>query len=279
MLAFGFGGFVTGFSLTSSPQESLDHRRYPAKMNFPAQAQWRPCHQLLLTLSIACYGAAHAVFQVASGGSRDYISSKIVVDISSGQNSLLILSWLLTIFASGLLNGLLCTGAQITLRAGNMDGHVLDVFMGLADAVCSRSLRFIWRVRAQMVALVAFFLGCCAGSLVFQSAFGASSLSFACVSLLPLWLIGIALLYSPLKSSRSRPPRPSDLSATYDDTARGASTQLHTPSSGSESSLGRARVLLGDVAAKSQDGPCAVICSEDGTVECDMRVRSHGTGD
>jgi hypothetical protein len=236
VLAFGFGGFVTGFSLTSAPKESTDHRRYPAKMNFPAREQWRPCHQLLLTLGIASYAAAHAVFQVASGGSRDYISSKIVIDVASGQNSLLVVAWLLTIFASGLLNGLLCTGAQITLRAGNMDGHVLDVFMGLADAACSRSLRFMWRVRAQMVALVAFFLGCCIGSLVFQSALGASALGFACIALLPLWILGIVLLASRFKSSRTRLARPSDMAAAYVDSARGATAQLRTPSSGSVSS-------------------------------------------
>ena len=38
---------------------------------------------------------------------------------------------LLRLFSPALINGLLCTGAKIILRAGNMDGHVLDVFIEL----------------------------------------------------------------------------------------------------------------------------------------------------
>lgn len=229
MLAFGLGGFVTGFLLTSAPKESLDGRRYPASMNFPSWKHWRPCHQLALTLCIACYAAAHAVFQHASGGNKNFISSRIIIDISTNQNVPFVLSWLLNIFASGLLNGLLCTGAQITLRAGNHDGHVLDTFMGLADAVCSRSLRFVWRVRVQVLAMVAFFSGGCIGSLVLQSSFGAAALTFPCIALGPMWIAGGVLLVMRHTASAVRPARPSDLGAAYVDTARGATSQLDTP--------------------------------------------------
>ena len=226
VLAFGFGGFVTGFSLASTPKESVDGRHYPASMNFPTSLHWRLGHQLALTLSIACYAAASAVFQHTSGGDKNFISSNIVVDIDTNKNVPFLLAWLLNIFASGLLNGLLCTGGNITLRAGNMDGHVLDMFMGLADCVTSRSLRFVWRVRAQLFAILSFFLGCCIGSLVFQSAFGASALSFPCIALAPLWLLGIALLMMRHKAFKAHAHRPSDLGAAYVDTARGASSQL-----------------------------------------------------
>ncbi len=259
-MAFGLGGFVTGFSLTSAPKESVDGRRYPAKMNFPASLHWRPCHQLILTLCVTCFLAANTVFEHASGGNKNFISSKIVVDISTNQNVPFLLAWLLNIFASALLNGLLCTGANITLRAGNMDGHVLDVFMGLADAVTSRSLRFIWRVRAQMFALVSFFCGCCTGSLVFQSSFGASALSFGSIALAPLWLTGAVLLALRHRASKALVSRPSDLAAAYVDTARGGHSQLDASSarpSLSHASLHRDKlpaVLAAVELSESRDG-------------------------
>jgi hypothetical protein len=231
VLAFGFGGFLTGFVLTTSSKEALDGRIYPSKMNFPSTAAWRLGHQLLLTLCIACFGAAHALFRYSSDGNKLFISSKIVVDVATNQNSIFVVSWLFNVFSSALLNGLLCTGAQITLRAGNMDGHVLDVFMGLSDVLNSRSLRFLWRMRVQMLAIIAFFAGCLIGSLVFQSSFGSSALTFACIALSPMWLLGAVLFYRHHKQSKTHPPRPSDLHAAYVDTARGNVSQLDTRSS------------------------------------------------
>ena len=101
--------------------------------------------------------------------------------------------------------------------------------MGLADAVCSRSLRFVWRVRVQVLAMVAFFAGGCIGSLVFQSSFGAAALTFPCIALCPMWIAGGVLLVMRHTASAVRPARPSDLGAAYVDTARGATSQLDTP--------------------------------------------------
>jgi hypothetical protein len=229
--AFGFGGFVTGFVLTSSPKESLDGRVYPSKMNFPSSASWRFGHQLLISLCIASYATAHALFQYASGGNKLFILSNIVIDIQTNQHTFFVFSWLFNVFSSGLLNGLLCTGAQITLRAGNMDGHVLDVFMGFSDVVNSRSLRFLWRIRVQMLAIIAFFSGCLIGSLVFQSAFGSSALSFACIALSPMWLIGVVFLHQHYMQFKAHSPQPSDLGAAYVDTSRGSIAQLDTSTS------------------------------------------------
>jgi hypothetical protein len=231
VLAFGFGGFVTGFVLTTGSKESLDGRIYPSKMNFPSTGSWRVGHQLLLSICIACFGVAHALFRYSSDGNKMFISSKIVVDIATNQNAIFVVSWLFNVFSSALLNGLLCTGAQITLRAGNMDGHVLDVFMGLSDILNSRSLRFLWRMRVQMLAIIAFFAGCLIGSLVFQSSFGSSALTFACILLSPMWLLGAVLFYRHHKQCKTHPPRPSDLHAAYVDTARGNVSQLDTRSS------------------------------------------------
>jgi len=229
VLAFGFGGFITGFVLITPSKESLDGRVYPSKMNFPSSASWRFGHQLLLSLCIACYAVAHALFQYSSSGNKLFISSKIVVDIATNQNTVFVVSWLFNVFSSALLNGLLCTGAQVTLRAGNMDGHVLDVFMGMSDVLNSRSLRFMWRIRMQMLAIISFFSGCLIGSLVFQSSFG-SPLAFACIALSPVWLVGIVLFYQHHKESKAHPPRPSDLHAAYVDTARGSVSQLDAQS-------------------------------------------------
>jgi uncharacterized membrane protein YoaK (UPF0700 family) len=204
-------------------------------MNFPSLATWRGSHQLLLSLTIICYAAAHLLFHYASDGNKNYILTSIVVDIETSQNIPFMLAWLLNIFASGLLNGLLCTGAQITLRAGNMDGHVLDCFLGIADAVISRSLRFMWRVRVQCLAIVAFFAGCCIGSLVFQSSFGGSALTFPCIALCPLWILGAILL-----TRRHKEPKTSALLPEHSvhsvDTSRGPSSQLDTRQSPSRSS-------------------------------------------
>ena len=229
VLAFGFGGFITGFVLITPSKESLDGRVYPSKMNFPSSASWRFGHQLLLSLCIACYAVAHALFQYSSSGNKLFISSKIVVDIATNQNTVFVVSWLFNVFSSALLNVLLCTGAQVTLRAGNMDGHVLDVFMGMSDVLNSRSLRFMWRIRMQMLAIISFFSGCLIGSLVFQSSFG-SPLAFACIALSPVWLVGIVLFYQHHKESKAHPPRPSDLHAAYVDTARGSVSQLDAQS-------------------------------------------------
>lgn len=216
VLAFGFGGFVSGFVLTVSSEESLDRRVYPIKMNFPSPAHWRYGHQVLLSLSILLYGVANALFQSTSGGNRNFARSpNVVIDLTT--TPAFVLSWLLNIFASGLVNGLLCTGAQITLRAGNMDGHVLDAFMGLADAMCSRSLRNIWRVRAQMLAIISFFSGCLIGSVVFESEFGASALSFACILLSPMWLLGVFLLLSSHKEVSVQRQQPRDLHSQHFD--------------------------------------------------------------
>ena len=230
VLAFGFGGFITGFLLITPSKESLDGRVYPSKMNFPSSASWRLSHQLLLSLCIACYAVAHALFQYSSSGNKLFISSKIVVDIATNQNSLFVVSWLFNVFSSALLNGLLCTGAQITLRAGNMDGHVLDVFMGMSDVLNSRSLRFMWRIRMQMLAIISFFWGCLIGSFVFQSSFGNCALAFACIALSPMWLVGVVLFHQHHKQTKAHPPRPSDLHAAYVDTARGSVSQLDAQS-------------------------------------------------
>jgi hypothetical protein len=216
VLAFGFGGFVSGFTLISTSKESNDGKLYPIQMNFPSLDQWRFNHQLLLSIAIACFGFAQILFQYDSGGDKNHILSNVVVDISSSQNVCFFLAWLLNIFSAALVNGLLCTGAKIILRAGNMDGHVLDLFMGLADCAASRSLRLIWRVRAQAFALVSFFTGCLAGSAVFQSPFGASSLCWGCIALSPLWLTGFAFLLKR-RLAMSSPARPVDLGAEYFD--------------------------------------------------------------
>jgi hypothetical protein len=214
VFAFGFGGFVSGFVLTVDKHESLDKRVYPIKMNFPSAAHWRPCHQLLLSLSILSYGVAHALFQSTNDGDKNYVRGQhLVVDIT--YSPAFVTAWLVNIFGSGLLNGLLCTGAQITLRAGNMDGHVLDLFMGLADAVRSRSLRGIWRVRAQSLAILAFFSGGLIGSVVFGSEFGASALSFPCILLSPMWLLGIYLLHLRRQKHLVEPPKPRDTLLEY----------------------------------------------------------------
>lgn len=216
VFAFGLGGFVSGFVLTVGRQESLDNRVYPIKMNFPSAAHWRPCHQLLLTLSIVSYGVANALFQSTSNGDKNYVRTPYsVVDIE--DSPAFVTAWVFNVFGSGLLNGLLCTGAQITLRAGNMDGHVLDLFMGLADAIRSRSLRSIWRVRAQSLAILAFFSGCLIGTVLFDSEYGASALSFACILLSPMWLLGIYLLYLRRQKHSVEPPKPTDMRLEYSD--------------------------------------------------------------
>jgi uncharacterized membrane protein YeaQ/YmgE (transglycosylase-associated protein family) len=179
--------------------------------------QWRFNHQLLLTISITCFGLAHALFQIDSGGNKNHILSNVIVDISSSQNGFFFCAWLFNIFSSALINGLLCTGAKIILRAGNMDGHVLDAFMGIADCVASRSLRLIWRVRAQTLAIAAFFVGCLAGSAVFQSAFGAAALCFACLALSPLWILGSALLLWRRRTLTPKSPETHDIGADYND--------------------------------------------------------------
>ena len=82
VLAFGFGGFVSGFVLTVSSEESLDRRVYPIKMNFPSPAHWRYGHQVLLSLSILLYGVANALFQSTSGGNRNFARSpNVVIDL------------------------------------------------------------------------------------------------------------------------------------------------------------------------------------------------------
>jgi hypothetical protein len=216
VFAFGLGGFVSGFVLTVGKHESLDNRVYPIKMNFPSAAHWQPCHQLLLSLSILSYGVANALFQSTNNGDKNFVRGPhSVVDIENSPA--FVTAWLVNIFGSGLLNGLLCTGAQITLRAGNMDGHVLDLFMGLADAIRSRSLRGIWRVRAQLLAIVAFFSGGLIGSTVFDSEYGASALSFACILLSPMWLLGIYLLHLRRKKHLIEPPKPRDTLSEYTD--------------------------------------------------------------
>jgi hypothetical protein len=225
VLAFGCAGLVTGFCLTNTANESNDKRIYPVKMNFPSPGHWRPGHQIILTLIIVLYATAHAVFESISGGDKNIVRRTGFVD--SDQFPTFVWAWLFNLFASGLVNGLLCTGAQITLRAGNMDGHSLDVFLGLADAVCSRSLRYIWRVRAQTLAIVAFFCGCLFGAAVFGSSFGPSALSLPCITLAPLWVMGIVLLVRRLQQ-RLHKQAPRDLSTEYFDPYRHAIAHHHT---------------------------------------------------
>ncbi len=217
VLSFGFGGFVSGFALISSSKDSVDGKLYPIQMSFPTPQIWRFNHQLLLSISIACYGLAHALFTYDSGGNKNFVSTNAVFDISASQNVYFVSAWFLNIFASGLLNGLLCNAHAIILRAGNMDGHVLDAFMGFADCLVSRSLRMIWRVKLQCLAIVSFFLGCMAGSAVFMSAFGPYALCFGCIALAPLWVMGASMLVQGRMKSAARVVRQSNLGEEYMD--------------------------------------------------------------
>jgi hypothetical protein len=218
VLSFGFGGLVSGFTLISSSEESLDGKLYPIQMSFPTTQIWRFNHQLLLSICIACYGLAHVLFTCDSGVNKDFASTNAVFDISASQNVYFVSAWFLNVFASGLLNGLLANSSTIILRAGNMDGHVLDTFMGLADCLISRSLRMFWRVKLQCLAIVSFFLGCMAGSAVFMSPFGAYSLCFGCIALAPLWCVGVFMLsLDRMNQRRSRVARSSNLGEEYMD--------------------------------------------------------------
>jgi hypothetical protein len=225
VLAFGCAGLVTGFCLTYTAEESHDKRIYPVKMNFPSSGHWRPGHQIILTFGIVFYAAAHSIFQSISGGDKNIVRSRGFID--SVYFPTFVWAWLLNLFASGLVNGLLCSGAQITLRAGNMDGHSLDVFLGLADVVCSRSLRYIWRVRAQALAIVAFFCGCLFGTAVFDSSFGPLALSLPCITLAPLWAMGISLSVQR-RQRKLHQQLPRDLRSEYFDPYRHAIMHHHT---------------------------------------------------
>ena len=85
-------------------------------------------------------------------------------------------------------------GRRITLRASHVSGTINDIFLGIGFALRSRSLRYIWRVRALLLNLISFFIGGIIGSLLFNSSFAASALVFPIILLLPLWAVGIALL-------------------------------------------------------------------------------------
>jgi len=230
ILVFGSAAFISGFALTTQVGDSTDGRVYPLKMNYPTAARWHWRHQLLLSLCISCLSASHALVQHANAGDKYYIAS-INVSVSDPATNGVFAAWLLAICASGFLNALLVPGDVITLRAGNMQGTIHDICLVMGFTLRSRSLRFFWRVRLQLCAYLAFYLGGIIGSLVFRSSFGASAVIFPAILLLPLWLLGSVLCATRYSNPAVYRTQASDLASTYVDAVLGGIAQLDARSS------------------------------------------------
>jgi hypothetical protein len=190
LISFNLPAFISGFVMTTRANHVVGGRLYPLRMNYPTSSHWRWRHQLLLTICIASLIACHAIVRFQNGGNKNFITT-----INVTNSSPMFWAWILATFASGFLNAMLSGGSLIVLRAGNMSGTVMDTFLGLAFALRSRSLVYMWRVVLLSGTYAAFYVGGIAGSLVFQSSFGASVMIFPAILLAPMWFLGIVLLW------------------------------------------------------------------------------------
>ncbi len=134
---------------------------------------------------------AFAISRSFIGTNKDFAST---IDYQDLSNSAFLVALSSAAFAAGTLNTLSSLGRRITLRSVHVSGTINDMFLGLGFALRSRSLRFVWRVRALLYNLISFFTGAVMGSVVFYSSFGASALLFPIIFLAPLWATGIGLL-------------------------------------------------------------------------------------
>lgn len=224
ILSFNMAAFIAGFVLTTRENHSQGGRLHPLRMNYPTRAHWRWRHQLLLSVCISCLIVSHFIVASQSHSNKNFISA---IDVNT--TSSVFWAWLLVTFSAGLLNALLSTGSMITLKAGTISGLVLDMFLGAALALRSRSTSRLWRVQLQFTTFAAFFIGGVAGSLVFTSSLGASSLLFPVAVLALMWLFGAILLF--LRYRKADDASCEDTLFTDDDVARGSSAQLDARSS------------------------------------------------
>jgi uncharacterized membrane protein YoaK (UPF0700 family) len=190
LLAFALSCSLFGFTLTL-PGSSNPSKYALRKMDYPNIKEWRWKHQAFLTLCILSLCLAYGITRSFIGDDKDFAGS---VDYRNSDYAAFLFAFSCLAFSAGILNMFSSLGRRITLRASHVSGTINDIFLGIGFALRSRSLRYIWRVRALLLNLISFCIGGVIGSLLFNSSFAASALVFPIILLLPLWVVGIALL-------------------------------------------------------------------------------------
>ena len=169
------------------------------KIDYPSVTMWRAAHQLILTACMLCLVTSAAIARACNAGDRDWVKNINVHDAALFLSALM-----LAAFASGLLNTLCFLGRKMTIRATHQTSNLNDLFFVLGFALRTRSLRYIWRARLLLLNCIAHLAGGVFASLVFESSFGASSVSFPAILLLPAWVAGGVLLVAQYRTTPTK---------------------------------------------------------------------------
>jgi hypothetical protein len=192
LLVFGVATLLCGILLTQQSADKSTSLNYILlKIDYPSVKMWRGTHQVVLTACILCLSASAAIAQAANGGNRDWVDD---INVHAHGNASFISALMLAASASGLLNTLCFLGRKMTIRATHQTSNLNDLFFVLGFALRTRSLRYIWRARLLLLSCVAHLSGGVLACVVFESSFGASSMYFPAILLLPAWLAGGVLL-------------------------------------------------------------------------------------
>jgi uncharacterized membrane protein YoaK (UPF0700 family) len=188
VLAYGLACSVCGFIVT---MPSATGRHAVRRLDYANIKEWRWKHQAMLSLCILSLCTAYGIARSFIGIDKDFAGT---INYQAPGNAAFLFAFSCSAFAAGILNAFSSLGRRITLRSVHISGTINDIFLGLGFALRTRSLRFIWRVRALCCNLISFFTGAVIGSVIFHSSWGASALAFPIMMLTPLWLTGIGML-------------------------------------------------------------------------------------
>jgi uncharacterized membrane protein YoaK (UPF0700 family) len=190
VLAYGLACAVCGF-IATMPTATGKH--VISRLDYASIKEWRWKHQAMLSMCILSLCASYGIARSFIGIDKDFAGT---INYKDPGNAAFLFAFLCAAFAAGILNTFSSLGRRIKLRSVHISGTINDIFLGLGFALRSRSLRFIWRVRALCFNLISFFIGAVIGSLIFHSSWGASALAFPIILLVPSWVTGIGMLIS-----------------------------------------------------------------------------------